>query len=270
MHGSRTGHSLTLALRYGDRGLVVHCHAGCAPRDVLAELRRMGLLTGRGDGVLPTSRPVGSDHRGDTARRTAAARYIWGGAREARGTPVARYLALRGITVTPPTSLRWALSLRRPDGGRGPAMVARVDGLDGELAGVHRTWLTRDESGIWRRRDRASIGAVGGGAVRLAPAAETLLVAEGIETALAAMQATAQPAWAALSTSGLVALRLPAMVRTVIILADHDSHGAGERAARTAAHRWLAEGRRVEIYISPRVGEDAADRLLATEARRAA
>jgi len=39
------------------------------------------------------------------------------------------------------------------------------------------------------------------------------------------------------------------------------------------AQRWLAEGRRVEIYMSPHVGEDAADRLLATvdgEARHAA
>ena len=38
----------------------------------------------------------------------------------------------------------------------------------------------------------------------LAPAHETLLVGEGVETCLAAMQATAQPAWAALSTSGLI------------------------------------------------------------------
>jgi phage/plasmid primase-like uncharacterized protein len=100
--------------------------------------------------------------------------------------------------------------------------------------------------------------------------AETLLVGEGIETCLAAMQATAQPAWAALSTSGLVALRLPLAVRHVVILADNDRNGAGERAARRAAQRWLAEGRRVSIYISPYVGEDAADRLLATDARHVA
>src|SRR5207302_9420939 len=105
------------------------------------------------------------------------------------------------------------------------------------ITGIHRTWLTRDAAGIWRRRDRASLGPIGGGAVRLAPASETLLVAEGLETGLAAMQATPQPAWAALSTSGLVALILPPSVRTVIILADHDGNGAGERAARTVAQR---------------------------------
>ena len=107
----------------------------------------------------------------------------------------------------------------------------------------------------------ASAGA--GGAVRLTPAAETLLIGEGIETCLAAMQATAQPAWAALSTSGMKTLSLPPIVRTVIILADHDCSGAGERAARIAETYWRREGRRVSVWMSPCPGEDANDRLLA-------
>ena len=36
----------TLALRDGPRGLIAHCHAGCSRDDVLAELRRLGLLSG--------------------------------------------------------------------------------------------------------------------------------------------------------------------------------------------------------------------------------
>src|SRR5262249_55283459 len=135
--------------------------------------------------------------------------------------------------------------------------------LNGELVGVHRTYLDRDVTGVWRRRDRASLGPVSGGAVRLAPAAGTLLIGEGIETCLAAMQATAQPAWAALSTSGLVALVLPPIVRTVIILADHDVNGAGQHAARIAETRWRREGRRVSVWMSPQPGEDANDCLLA-------
>ena len=35
---------LTRALRDGERGLIVKCWAGCQPRDVLAELRRRGLI----------------------------------------------------------------------------------------------------------------------------------------------------------------------------------------------------------------------------------
>jgi hypothetical protein len=41
------------------------------------------------------------------------------------------YLAGRGITMPTPPSLRYAPALRRPDGAYGPAMVARVDSLEG-------------------------------------------------------------------------------------------------------------------------------------------
>jgi putative DNA primase/helicase len=252
--------SPSLSLRDGERSIVVHCHAGCDPRDVLAELRRRGLIAGGGSASSDT-RPAGGDGD-DAARRIALARRIWGWAGDATGSPVVRYLAGRGITIPPPASLRWAPSLRRPDGTCGPAMVARIDDLAGQLIGVHRTWLNRGPDGTWRRCDRAMLGRAAGGAVRLAPAAETLLVAEGIETAMAAMTATAQPAWAALSTSGMAALILPPAVRTVVILADHDASGAGERAARAAAARWLGEGRRVRIAMPPVPGTDVADVLV--------
>jgi putative DNA primase/helicase len=251
----------SLVLRDGRRGLLITCWARCDARDVLAELRRRGLLGGRSDAAQPAPVVVRSDDRADAARRMAMARRIWDAAQDARGTPVARYLAGRDITVPAPPSLRWAPSLRRPDGTYAPAIVARVDGLDGELIGVHRTWLARVDCGQWHRRDRASLGAIAGGAVRLAPAAETLMVGEGIETALAATQAMGQPAWAALSTSGMTALRLPPEVHRVVILADHDANGAGEHAARTAAQWWLAGGRRVRIAMPPEPGTDFADVL---------
>jgi hypothetical protein len=273
VHGSRTGHSLSLALRDHPHGLAVRCHAGCSRDEVIAELRRLGLLAERSDGARPPP-VVPRDHDWtDTARRIALAQRIWGAARDARRSPVVQYLASRGITIPVPPSLRWAPSLRRPDSTYAPAMVARVDGLDGQLIGVHRTWLTRGPDGIWRCHDRASLGPVGGGAVRFAPATETLLIGEGIETTLAGMVATGLPGWASLSTSGMMGLLLPHEVRVVIILADNDRSGAGERAACTAAQHWLRQGRKVRVYISPHVGEDAADRLLAMvgeDARRAA
>src|SRR4051794_23463567 len=89
------------------------------------------------------------------------------------------------------------------------------------------------------------------------------MVSEGIETAAAAMTATGSPVWAALSTSGMVSLVLPPLplAATVVILADHDANGAGERAARAAAARWLAEGRRVRIALPPVPGTDFNDIL---------
>jgi DNA primase len=85
------------------------------------------------------------------------------------------------------------------------------------------------------------------------------MVGEGIETCLAAMQATGHPVWAALSTSGLRALDLPRDVHDVIVLADGDE--AGEAAAREAALRWMRAGRRVRIARPPR-GADFNDLLL--------
>jgi hypothetical protein len=261
VHGSR---GPTLALQDGERGLMVKCHAGCSREDVVAELRNRGLVEG---GISSRARPPPAVpyleppiERGIERRITMACR-IWNHAQNARGTPVMRYLAGRCITIPLPPSLRWMPGCRHPSGLYVPAMVARVDDFDGELIGVHRTWIERGPDGVWRRRDRASLGPISGGAVRLAPADKMLLIAEGIETCAAAMQATGLPGWAALSTSGLITLALPAMVRTVIILTDHDRNGAGERAAHTAARRWLAEGRRVQIAMPPEPGTDFADVL---------
>jgi putative DNA primase/helicase len=273
VHGSRTGTSATLALLDGERGLISVCHAGCSRADIHDELRRRGLLP-RAIDHRPAAILTRGDARDDTARRIELARRIWDAARNARGTLVATYLAGRRITVVPPPTLRYAPALRHPSGVYLPAMVAAIVNVAGELTGVHRTYLRADGTG---KADveptKAMLGRAAGGAVRLAPAAATLMVAEGIETAAAAMRATGWPAWAALSTSGMVALVLPAIVRTVIILADHDASGAGERAARAAASRWETEARHASIWMSPRVGEDVNDRLLAAlaaEARDAA
>ena len=86
-------------------------------------------------------------------------------------------------------------------------------------------------------------------------AGNDLQVGEGLETCVAAMLATGQPTWAALSTSGLRALALPPEVRQVMILADGDD--AGDAAAVAAAERWR-EGRSVRIARPPR-GLDFAD-----------
>jgi phage/plasmid primase-like uncharacterized protein len=99
--------------------------------------------------------------------------------------------------------------------------------------------------------------------VRLAPAAQTVLMGEGLETVMSGMVALSLPAWAALSTSGLKRLVLPAIVSTVVICADNDENGAGQRAAHAAAQRWLGEGRRVRVVMAPDPSTDIADVLVA-------
>ncbi len=75
----------------------------------------------------------------------------------------------------------------------------------------------------------------------------------------AVQQATGLPVWAALSTSGLTGLVMPARVRRIVILADGDE--PGEKAAQTAAARWCLESREVRIARPPR-GADFNDLLV--------
>jgi putative DNA primase/helicase len=270
VHGSR---GASLAFRDGERGLIVHCHAGCPGPNILEELRRLGLIVHEAGRTDTRSDAVEVARRSDAQararrRRIALARDIVRSALPASGTPVERYLKARipGTTRIPAVIgyiPMWDPYARHPkSGGARPAMASAVEHVEHGIVGAHRTWLTIDGSAKSSLDPvRISTGPIKGGAVRLAPAADTLMVGEGIETCLAAMTATAMPAWAALSTSGLIALVLPPIVRTVIILADHDVSGAGERAAKTAAARWLVEGRRARIALPPVPGTDMADVL---------
>jgi hypothetical protein len=157
---------------------------------------------------------------------------------------VEAYLASRRLHLQPPPTLRFA-ELAHHSGHMWPTMVGLVTrGIDDVPLGIHRTFLARDGRGKAPvSPDKMMLGPCRGGAVRLAPASAVLMIGEGIETVLSAMQATGLPGWAALSTSELRVLELPATVQDVIILADGDD--AGETAAQSCARRWKHEGRRV-------------------------
>jgi hypothetical protein len=179
----------------------------------------------------------------------------------AGGTLVETYFDSRGLRLPSGSRIRFHGGLKHRSGDIWPAMVALVTrGADDVPLAVHRTFLARDGSGKASvDPQKMMLGPCRGGVVRLAGAEDVLMVGEGIETCLAAMQARGLPAWAALSTSGLLALDLPSDVREVIVLADGDA--AGEEAARGAALRWKREGRRARIAHSPK-GLDFNDMLL--------
>jgi hypothetical protein len=106
VHGSQSGHSRSLALRDHERGLLVHCHAGCSREAILAELCRRGLMRDPADRSSLTAKHTdGADY---DARRVEIARRVWAEARDACASPVERYLAERGISLPVPPSLRWA------------------------------------------------------------------------------------------------------------------------------------------------------------------
>jgi hypothetical protein len=197
----------------------------------------------------------------DDAKRSEGALHLWETASPSAGTLVESYLRSRGLLLPPPVTIRFHARLMHPTGSIWPAMLALVTrGTDNAPLAVHRTFLARDGAGKTPVAPaKMMLGPCRGGAVRLGSPGDVLMVGEGIETCLAAMQATVCPAWAALSTSGLRMLHLPREVREVIVLADGDD--PGEAAARDAAQRWKREGRSVRIARPPR-GADFNDLLL--------
>jgi len=211
------------------------CAAGC-DRDALTA----AVL---GEGAAPSAQAAGARPNDD--KRDLAAR-IWQDALPARGSIAETYITGRGLALPVEPVIRFLENARHaPSGKRFGAMLARMDDAAGRIAAVHRTFLAPGGAGKAPVDPaKMTLGPTRDAAVRLWPAAERLIIAEGIETALAAAALLRGPAWAATSAGNLGdTLTLPAVVREVIIAADHDAPGLA--AAQRAAARWKAEGRAV-------------------------
>ena len=84
----------SLSVADGKTRLLVKCHAGCDPRDILDALRHRGILDElkpRGP-TRPAPQPINND-----PDRTAYALKIWHEAIDARGSPAWTYLFRRGV-----------------------------------------------------------------------------------------------------------------------------------------------------------------------------
>jgi putative DNA primase/helicase len=234
-----------------DGKVLFHCFRGCSFQAIIAALCDRPMLQAFGfPGASATLVSTRASAPGD-AERTKSALRIWRATRAATGTPVETYLGTRAITFKIPPFLRFHDGLKHPTGIYLPAMVAAVQNADGPIIAIHRTFLNKVGSGKANvQPDKMMLGPCAGGAVRFAKTASVVAIAEGIETALSIAQACPHLAvWAALSAPGMRALQLPDLVREVIICADNDLDGTGERAAEAAAVRFVNEGRKVRIAI---------------------
>lgn len=199
----------------------------------------------------------------EKAEKRAAALRLLEKAQPIEGTRAAAYLAARlpGVDVLSllrPDVLRFLATHLHDRSGRClPVMIAAVTAAPGgELLAVHRTYLHPDPEMPPQKApvdpDRTFLGSPKAGAAWLTDVCLRMLVGEGIETTFSGLAAMGGGwgAVAALNTAGLKNLVLPPEVREVWILVDVDKldrHGRrpGEAAAREAAARWVAEGRKV-------------------------
>lgn len=200
--------------------------------------------------------------------------------RIAQGDAVAAYLRNRGIGGITSYALRIHPKLgyyeRNTYGetmlaGQYPAMVAKVENVQGKTESFHITYLGPDgqKANVSApKKILTPVNGINGCAIRLAPVAEHIAITEGIENALAVMEGEGLPCWACVSANGIETFEPPAEVKRVSIFADNDASFTGQAAAYALANRLHRKGVAVDVYISGDIGDDYLDCLI--KSRRAA
>jgi putative DNA primase/helicase len=210
-------------------------------------------------------------------RMKKLAQKIWDEAKPVLpGDPVDSYLGNRSLSLSAyPKALRLhpALGYYEKDlTGKSrkvaeyAAMLACIQGPDGNAVTLHRTYLKNGQKAMSTDAKKVLSAGINGAAIRLFEAGEELAITEGIETAIAVHLATAKPVWAALNAGNLEKLWLPDSVRKVCIYADNDADADfdGQAFAFALARRLKKEARRtgpraVQVFIPRQPGMDWAD-----------
>jgi len=250
--------SPSLSITLGKRAVLVHCFAGCTNEAVMQAMAKLGVrIADLFDG---TGGSIATKPRVDITDRNAFR--LWLEASTLAGSPAERYLAGRGITTRSP-DLRFhpRMPLGPKDAVRFlPALVAAVRNDAGILA-LNRTFLDPETDRLAGfGQPKRSLGSPGSGAVRLAfPRGGRLGLAEGVETALSAMQMFGIPCWATLGNERFGFVAIPESVCELHLFIDNDA--GGRLADERAREAYACEGRRIISRPPERPGDDWNDVL---------
>lgn len=214
VHGDKTP---SMAIKDNDEGSVdVYCHTNdCDFKEIKDTLRNMGLLPEwKPDPSKATSTPAKSSSDEES--------FIWKMAGKDGLENAKKYLAGRGITLDLPVCLKWNSYQDKKSKDQVSMIVAAASKpTDKNVYAVQRLFIDLEDHkktgakmhgqcegrGVWfdRKGDMTDI-----------------VVGEGIETTLSAMQATGKNGVATLSTSGMKSLVIPKETETLYILVDSD------------------------------------------------
>lgn len=174
--------------------------------------------------------------------------------------PASRYLAARAIAGPYHDALRCGVTWNAEARRKMPALVAALTMLEtpDAVRAVQRIYV---EDGL--KADvltpKKALGPIGGAGVILGDIRDAMVVAEGVETALSASRMIGLPAVATLGAGNMRVLIVPTRVRRVVIAADRDAKGVGERAARDLGERLAACGVDASIAFPPEPFKDFND-----------
>lgn len=215
----------------------------------------------------PPTETVFAPSRSEEEIRDALNR-AWRGARDP--VLVSQYLGHRGLkNIADVTNLRGSKKQHWFDKATKtkdflPCMLAMITTPDGTPVSIHRTYLMPD--GSRQKKIMAPIGTITGAAVHLTPVVyDALLVAEGIETALAGRDIVPKGrnmgCWSTMSAHGMEKLELPKGLKRLVICADADRSFTGEAAAFSLARRAVRQGIETSVIVPARRGMDMLDVL---------
>jgi putative DNA primase/helicase len=212
-HGNKDTPALSIT-DTSDGDVKVYCHGGCNFKEIKDRLRQ--------DGLLPEWKPEPKYKQGKTTSTTTTTTtpappeekeekesFIWKQASKDGLDHARKYLANRAITIDLPLCFRWNTYADKKTGETTSMIVAAASKpTDTTVYAVQRLFIDTethkktgakmhgpcDGRGIWfnRKGDMTEI-----------------IVGEGIETVLSAMQATGKNGVAALSTAGMKNLIIP-------------------------------------------------------------
>jgi phage/plasmid primase-like uncharacterized protein len=205
-------------------------------------------------GYSPSRMIVRSGLNGENAVRkhTEYARKIWQDAKPIEGTPAEVYLASRALrleNLPDLVNLRFARLTFDGSAERHPTLVAAIQTIDGEFAGIQRTYLTEAGQKLDAARVKRSLGALRGTAIRIADdqaCEQHAYVVEGLEDGLSISRMFVDaPVFVAGGAGMMRYVKLPRECEIVTICADNDAPGI--RAAEEAATVFRTRG--LEAFI---------------------
>ncbi len=237
-------------------GITVKCHVGCDWKDIKDKLAEQGLIEKfNGKKVSHAKTTTNAANKKPTPSSPCSGSLPWDKAKadEASIPLITKYFAGRKIFFNDkfpmPRCFRWGEY--KKDGKRVQQIVAAASKLgEKEVVAVQRLFMEVDGDKV-AKTGMKMLGECKGRGVwfnRKSPMKD-LIVAEGIETALSAMQATGYNGVSALSTAGMKALVLPKGIERLYVCVDSDPSYAGQLAGIAFAERVEREYGSVDVSL---------------------
>ena len=227
-------------------------------------MQRVADIVGHVDRIPRQCRP-----RTDVGKNRMRLIDLWESSQALSGTdPVSKYLRGRGLLMAT-VDVRFCPDCYESETkSKMPAMVAKVRNAQGRPVSIHRTYLNGTGKAPIKspKKMMPRTEPLAGAAIRLFKTDDTVGVAEGIETAMAATQLFGTPTWATISSTLMESFEPPDDIRRVIVFGDCDANFTGQAAAYKLAKRLYLKDHVVDVKIPDR--GDWADQIERTRQRK--